>query len=110
MAPAEEQLRPVLEALAFGAPTIPVYTNVDAAPVREADAAREALVRQVTAPVRWDELMQAMIDDGIETFVEVGPGRVLAGLVRRIRRGVRVLAVGDPDGVEKAVRELGEAT
>jgi [acyl-carrier-protein] S-malonyltransferase len=107
MGPAERRLRPVLEALPFRAPAIPVYTNVDAGPAREAETAREALVRQVTAPVRWDELMRAMIGDGIESFVEVGPGRVLAGLARRIRRGVRVLAVSDPDGVERAVRELG---
>jgi [acyl-carrier-protein] S-malonyltransferase len=91
----------------FCDPAIPVYTNADAAPVRTASAARDALVRQVASPVLWSEEVGRMIDDGIDTFVEFGPGRVLAGLVRRIRKGVRVVSVPDAAGLTAAIQELG---
>jgi len=106
MSPAADELRPVLEEISFSDPVMPVFTNVDAAPVRGGSEAREALVRQVVTPVRWQELVQAMLDSGIDTFLEVGPGRVLAGLMRRIRKDLRILAVGDPDSLEKAVDQL----
>jgi [acyl-carrier-protein] S-malonyltransferase len=106
MRPAAERLAPVLEDLAMSSPAVPVYTNVDAAPVASAEEAREALLRQVAAPVRWHELIEAMVGAGIDTFVEVGPGKVLSGLVRRIHRPAKVIAVSDPEGVEKAVGEL----
>ena len=73
-------------------------------------AARDALYRQVASPVRWIEVMQAMIAEGITTFVEVGPGKVLSGLARRIDRSVQVHAVSDPEGVESAARALGGST
>ena len=107
MQPAAEQLRPVLEQAEFRDPQVPIYCNVDASLLDSGEAAREALVRQVTAPVRWQELIERMLADGIETFVEVGPSKVLAGLVRAIRRGVRVLPAGDMKGVEAAAAELG---
>jgi len=107
MQPAAEQLRPVLEQAEFRDPQVPVYCNADAVALDSGAAAREALVRQVVAPVRWQELIEAMLADGIETFVEVGPGKVLAGLVRAIRRGVRVLPAGDTEGVEAVAAELG---
>jgi len=106
MRPAAERLRPVLDELRFDTPAIPVYTNVDAKPVTDGPAARTALARQVEAPVRWHELVQAMIADGIDTFVEVGPGKVLSGLVRKIDRSVRVLSAGDRDGIEDTVSEI----
>jgi len=106
MRPAAERLRGLLADVEFRPPRFPVYTNVDAEPVREASAARDALVRQVDAPVRWHESIHAMIASGIRTFVEVGPGRVLAGLVRRIDRQVRVLGAGDRDGVAATIAEL----
>jgi [acyl-carrier-protein] S-malonyltransferase len=106
MEPAAERLLEVLGAVAFSTPRIPVYTNVDAAPVSDGEAARRALVRQVASPVRWHELVERMVADGFDTFVEVGPGKVLAGLVKRIRKDARVLSAGDPEGVEGVVREL----
>jgi len=108
MTPAADRLKLVLEGLEFADSGIPVYTNVDAVPVERGDAARDALVRQVASPVRWEELAGAMFDSGIETFVELGPGRVLAGLMRRIRRGARVLGIDTPAGLEKAMAELGD--
>jgi [acyl-carrier-protein] S-malonyltransferase len=107
MRPAAERLRPVLDELQFDTPAIPVYTNVDAKPVTDGPAARTALARQVEAPVRWHELVQTMIADGIDTFVEVGPGKVLSGLVRKIDRSARVLSAGDREGIEDTVSEIG---
>jgi len=108
MRPAAEALGPVLDAIEFRDPSVTVYCNADAFPIRSGDAARDALIRQVVSPVRWREQVEAMLDDGIDTFVEVGPGKVLAGLVRAIRKGVRVLSAGDPEGVEAVAGELGE--
>jgi [acyl-carrier-protein] S-malonyltransferase len=107
MRPAAERLAGVLETIAFDRPAFAVYANVDARPLVDGAAARAALVRQVAAPVRWHELVLAMIADGFDTFVEVGPGRVLAGLVRRIDRTVRVLGVEDPQGVDEVVSAIG---
>lgn len=106
MKPAAEWLRPVLESIDFRDPSFPVYTNVDAIPVPTGPAAREALLRQVTAPVRWQESIEAMLAAGVESFVEVGPGKVLAGLVRGIRKGVRTYAAGSPEGVATVLGEL----
>ncbi len=106
MEPAADRLSAVLETMEFRDPRVPVYTNSGAEAVTEGAQARRALVRQVASPVRWKELIEKMLDDGIETFVEVGPGKVLAGLVRGIQRTARVLPVGDPDQVEAAVAEL----
>jgi [acyl-carrier-protein] S-malonyltransferase len=92
MRPAADRLSPVLDAIEMRSPAVPVYTNVDAEPVATAEQARSALVRQVASPVRWHELIEAMVRAGIDTFVEVGPGKVLSGLVRRIHKPARVLA------------------
>jgi len=109
MAPAARRLEEVLAGVPFAPPRVPVLANVDASRVTEADAARSTLVRQVTAPVRWMDLVQALGASGVRTFVEVGPGRVLAGLVKRILEGARVLNVGEPGDVDKVARDLGGA-
>jgi [acyl-carrier-protein] S-malonyltransferase len=105
MEPAATRLRPVLAAAAFRDPAVPVYTNVDAAPVRTGEEAREALGRQVASTVRWQEEVEAMAAAGLTRFLEVGPGKVLAGLVRRIGKDLTVLSVGDPEGVAAVLRE-----
>ncbi|HZN54916.1 MAG TPA: ACP S-malonyltransferase [Candidatus Polarisedimenticolaceae bacterium] len=107
MKPAAERLAPVLEAIPFADPAIPVYTNADAERVQSAAAARSALARQVEAPVRWDEEVARMCDAGIDRFVEFGPGKVLAGLVRRIRKDAEVLSVPDGTDVAGAVQATG---
>jgi len=109
MAPAADRLAPVLEAMRFSKPGCPVFTNADGRPVAEAVPAREALLRQVASPVLWQELVEAMLGEGIDTFVEVGPGKVLTGLMRRIRKDATVLSVSDPEGVARVARELGAA-
>jgi [acyl-carrier-protein] S-malonyltransferase len=99
MKPAEDRLAPELHALASHDPAIPVVANVDASPKRTAAASIEALVRQVSAPVRWEEVVRRLIADGVTTFVELGPGSVLAGLVRKIDRGVTVFSIEDEAGL-----------
>jgi [acyl-carrier-protein] S-malonyltransferase len=107
MEPAARRLRPVLEAIPFRDPEFPVFSNVDAAPLIGGPAALDALIRQVVAPVRWRELMERMIASGIETFLEVGPGRVLGGLVRGMHAGARVLPAGEAADIDVASAELG---
>ena len=107
MKPAAERLAPVLSEIVFSDPNIPVYTNVDAAPVAKGSDARDALIRQVASPVRWQELIERMANDGFDTFVEIGPGKVLSGLARRIRPELKTVQVSDPAGIDRAVKMLG---
>ncbi len=100
MGPARKGLEPVLAALDFKTLSVPLYSNVDAAPVTAGGAVCDGLVRQVDAPVRWVELVQRMTADGFGTFVEVGPGSVLSGLVRRIARVAATIQVGTAAQVE----------
>jgi len=105
MKPAEERLAPELRALTAKDPSIPVVANVDAEPKRDVRSAIEALVQQVSSPVRWDDVVRRLIAEGVTRFVELGPGTVLAGLIRKIDRSVTVLSVEDPEGVS-ALTEL----
>jgi [acyl-carrier-protein] S-malonyltransferase len=107
MAPAEARLAPELRALALQDPRIPVVANVDAEPRREAATAIEALIRQVSAPVRWQDVVSRLASEGVTAYVEVGPGAVLSSLVRKMVRGATVLSFDSPDGlaaVEAAFR------
>jgi [acyl-carrier-protein] S-malonyltransferase len=102
MRPAREGMEKELAGAAFRDPRVPVITNVDAAPVTEGAAAREALVRQIDSPVRWVETVQRMVADfGVDTFLEVGPGTVLSGLNRRIAQGTLSASLADPEQVAK---------
>jgi [acyl-carrier-protein] S-malonyltransferase len=100
MKPAEERLAPELRALAVQPPRVPIVTNVDAMPKRDAEAAIDALVRQVSSPVLWDGIMRHLASAGVTTYVEVGPGRVLSGLARNIHSGAEVFAFGAPDDLD----------
>jgi [acyl-carrier-protein] S-malonyltransferase len=99
MKPAEDRLAADLRSLAARDPRIPVVANVDAEPKRDAAAAIEALIRQVSSPVRWEGVVRRLIAEGVTTFVELGPGTVLAGLIRKIDRNVTVHSIEDPDGL-----------
>ncbi len=90
MSPARQRLRPLLEAAVFSDARWPVVTNVDAAAETEGGRLRDALVRQVDSPVRWVETVQLLARSGVDRGLEIGPGNVLAGLVRRIEKGIRV--------------------
>jgi [acyl-carrier-protein] S-malonyltransferase len=104
--PAEERLSPELDACAFVDPQVPVVTNVDAQPVTTAAAARDALKRQVSRPVRWQESAQWMLNQGVTTFVELGPGKVLSGLVRAADKAAVTLNVEDEKSLENAFSGL----
>lgn len=103
MKPAEDRLAPELRALAASDPRIPVVANVDAEPKRNAGASIDALIRQVSSPVRWEQVVRRLIADGATTFVELGPGSVLAGLIKKIDRGVQVMSIEDEQGLSAAV-------
>jgi [acyl-carrier-protein] S-malonyltransferase len=106
MAPAQDRLAPALRALATATPRVPIVANVDAEPKRGAHAAIEALVQQVSAPVRWEAVVSRLAAEGVTTYVEVGPGTVLSGLVRKIHRGATVVSFGMPDDLEAVERTL----
>jgi [acyl-carrier-protein] S-malonyltransferase len=109
MAPAREGMTRVLRDTEIRDPSVPVVTNVDAAPVTTGAAARDALIRQIDSPVRWVEVIQHMTQAaGVDTFLEVGPGTVLTGLDRRIATGTMNTSLSDPDQLRK-VLEGGEA-
>jgi [acyl-carrier-protein] S-malonyltransferase len=103
MKPAEIRLEPELRALAVHAPRVAVVANVDAEPKREAAASIDALVRQVSAPVRWDAVVRRLASEGVTTYVEVGPGTVLSGLVRKIHKEAQVIHFGAPDDLAAVI-------
>ena len=107
MKPAEDGLEAHLEAVAFQDPGILVFSNVTAQPVDGAEAARDLLVHQLTAPVRWSASIQAMVAAGAERFVELGAGSVLCGLNKRNARGLPCASVGTPEEVERVLQEAG---
>jgi [acyl-carrier-protein] S-malonyltransferase len=106
MMPAQRRLSADLDRLAFRDPATPLVNNVDARVVRAAEACREGLVRQVSSPVRWQESVEVLVREGVDTFVEVGPGAVLAGLVKKIDKTVRVMSVEDPVSLEAAATAI----
>ena len=95
--PAEERLEPELRTVAAQNPRVPVVANVDAEPKRDADSAIDALVRQVSAPVRWEEVVRRLASEGVTNYVEVGPGTVLSGLVKKIHKDAIVSNFAGPD-------------
>ncbi|MCJ2027886.1 ACP S-malonyltransferase [Methylobacterium sp. J-043] len=99
MAPAAEAMRRALAEVPMHAPIVPVYANVTAGPLTEPDAIRNALITQVTGTVRWSESIAAMAEAGVDRFFELGSGKVLTGLVKRIAPSATTSAVGTPDDV-----------
>ncbi len=99
MAPAAAKLAPHLDAAPFSDLAAPLWSNVDAAPVRTAEAVRDGLKRQVESPVRWEDIQKGLADAGVTSVVEVGEGKVLTGLARRAMPGVRLANVSSPDDV-----------
>ena len=109
MMPAQEKLEKDLRKTEFAALRVPLVTNVDADTETSGDEARDALIRQVTMPVRWEESVRELIDEGVNTFVEVGPSRVLTGLLRQIERSVGTLNVEDEKSLVTAVEKLAQS-
>lgn len=94
MQPAQEELEQAIRQTMFGEATCPVYQNVDAQPHTDAEEIKQNLIKQLTAPVRWTQSVQRMIQDGASLFIECGPGKVLQGLVKKIDRNAEVGAAG----------------
>src|SRR5580658_8065062 len=109
MLPAQKRLEADLRAVTFGPLRIPLVTNVDAAVITGGDEAREALIRQVSLPVRWEDSIRELVEQGVSNFVEVGPGRVLSGLLRQIDRSVHVFNVEDSRTLQTALQRLVQA-
>jgi [acyl-carrier-protein] S-malonyltransferase len=107
MAPAAERLAGELHGVNVSDLRIPVIRNVDAGVTRTAGEVKPALVRQVASPVRWTECVRRLAAEGASAFVEMGPGRVLTGLLKRILDGARGHAIEDPAGLDKTLSELG---
>ena len=106
MAPAREGLEPTLRELDFQPLRVPLYRNVDAKPVTASDDVRDGLIRQVDSPVLWSAIIRRMLADGFDTFVEIGTGNVLCGLVRRIDRSATCYPAGTVETVETVIAEL----
>ena len=106
MQPAQDRLATDLAALTFHNPAFPVICNVDAVPITTAEAAREALIRQVTGAVRWEQSIRWLIENGANLFIEVGPGKVLWGLMRQIDRSKSCLNVSDEASLAKTLAQV----
>lgn len=106
MQPAQDRLATDLGQLSFQNPSCPVVCNVDAAVVASADASRQALIRQVTGSVRWEPSVRLLINQGVGLFIEVGPGKVLWGLMRQIDRSKACATVGDDASLQKTLTQI----
>jgi [acyl-carrier-protein] S-malonyltransferase len=102
MKPAEDRLAPDLRALHVSSPRVPVVANVDAEPKHDGAASIEALIRQVSSAVRWEDVVRRLASEGVTAYVEVGCGTVLRGLIRKINRDAAVASVGTPDDMAGA--------
>jgi [acyl-carrier-protein] S-malonyltransferase len=106
MKPAEERLKPLLDDAHFKDLWMSLVSNVDASPIGTPTAVRNALVRQVASPVRWVESVQKMVSMGVRRFVEIGPGAVLTGLIKRIDPSVELINISDVPSIEKFLESM----
>ena len=106
MKPAEIKLQKELEQTEFYDLSYPVITNIEAKPITKGSEARSALVKQVCSPVRWSETMQVLVDQGIETVIDLGAGKVLSGLIKRFNRGIKCYQVGDRESLSQTLAAL----
>lgn len=109
MRPAADRLAPALEGVTVHAPAFPVVANVDGAPNLEPGRVRDLLVRQIDAPVQWLKSIELIAAEGVTHALEIGPGKVLAGLVKRITKQITVLSVSDLESIDRAAVVLGGA-
>lgn len=108
MKPAQDRLEGDLDKISMQRPVYPVVCNVDAVPVSEAGLALQTLVRQVTGSVKWEQCMRFLIAQGVQTFIELGPGKVLCGLMRQIDRSKTCLNVADEGSLAKTIEALAQ--
>jgi [acyl-carrier-protein] S-malonyltransferase len=106
MKTAQDRLTVELSSIIFSKPSAEVVCNADAALLNEADPSRDALIRQVTGAVKWEQSMRVLIARGVNTFMEVGPGKVLCGLMRQIDRSKTCVNVADEASLNKTLEQL----
>ena len=109
MKPAEERLAELIDIAPWSDPEIPWFNNVTAEPIRDATTARETLKRQITAPVLWTRIVQGLAAQGVKRFVEIGPGRVLAGLIRRTLKTIPCVSIYDVESLESFLHSFTRA-
>ncbi len=108
MEPAAAKLRSVLDQIEINDANVPVVANVNAQEMISAEAVKENLVKQLFSPVLWENSIQYMLDQGVDTFIEIGPGKVLSGLIKKVNRRVATYAIGDIETLEATIRALKE--
>ena len=108
MQPAADRLKEVLDTIIIQDAKIPVMANINAKPETKASEIRENLVQQAAHPVLWEDSVRAMMADGVDTYIEVGPGKVLTGMLRKIDRSLKGENVEDPASLEKTLAYLKE--
>ncbi len=108
MEPAAEKLRSVLDQIEIIDASVPVVANVNAEEMTSADQIKENLVKQLYSPVLWENSVQYMLDQGVDTFIEIGPGKVLSGLIKKVNRRVATYAISDTETLEATIRALKE--
>jgi [acyl-carrier-protein] S-malonyltransferase len=108
MRPASSELKAVLDSLEMKDAGIPVIANVTAEPMQNALEIKEKLIEQLYSPVLWEDSVQKMIDLGVDTFIEIGPGKVLSGLVKKVNRGVKTYSVSDEESCQQMIEALKE--
>ena len=106
MQPAADKMAEALSQVTVNPPAIPVVCNVLARPISDPEEIRERLIEQVTGEVRWAETITWFAENGVETLLEIGSGKVLTGLARRISRDLKGIAIGTPDDIEKSIEAL----
>lgn len=104
-----EKLNPVLKSVSWKTPNCPVIANIDAREIRDADAIPESLIKQVSAPVLWEQSIRYLQEQGVDTFIELGTGKVLTGLVKKIVPGAILLNVENNESLEKSLAYLKES-
>ena len=103
MQPVVDGLAEIIDKISFAEPLIPIIANTTAQPITSAELVKEELLRQLCHSVQWQGTIEYMIDSGVSTFIEIGPGRVLSGLVKRINKNVKTINIGDAEAVRNLV-------
>ncbi|SFX05541.1 [acyl-carrier-protein] S-malonyltransferase [Thermoactinomyces sp. DSM 45891] len=106
MAPASKRLASALQAALFQEAKVPVIANVSASPITQPTEIREALIKQVASPVLWEDTVRTLLDQGVDTFIEIGSGNVLSALVKKVNRRITMLPVQDSETLQKALEQL----
>jgi [acyl-carrier-protein] S-malonyltransferase len=109
MQPAAEKLSTVLNSIDISHASIPVIANVDAQEMTESSLIKENLIKQLYSPVQWEASVEYMLSKGVDTFIEIGPGKVLSGLIKKVNRRVATYAISDAESLETTIRTLKEA-